>query len=149
MIRPGKIHRIAALYAIVERVRSAEWQLACAGVREVEQLAAMHFDEGRTAEARGRAQLAAGDRAEWLLAEVSREFAQMRLHQLAEPRAAREVLREEAAEAHRESRLRKEQIDQVVSSATKHASAHEARVNQNVADDRYASRRDWQRRQRQ
>jgi hypothetical protein len=137
------LKRIAALYGMLDRMRSVELRMAAAAVEEVERVAAMHHAVSIDQQTCGRAALVTGDRAEWMLSKAAREFAEVRIAQLVDLREARAEVLDAAVIAHRQSRLKVEQIDRVVDRARTAQALDQARRTQAVADDRYASRRAW------
>lgn len=119
-------------------MRSAELATAALALDEVES-ELQEETERRGAEAwRGRSALVQGDRVEWAIAETTGEYAETRIGQLAELKGARLDRFEAAADAHRGSWLRVEQMKSVLEQSGRAEMTEEARRTQAAADDRFA-----------
>ena len=147
MAAPGKkigaLKRIVKLYGAVEQMHSVALRQASAAVTVVDH--ALATEEAMTVAARasGREALGSGDRGEWMFSEAQREMAGWRREKLTEVRETRLVVREEARVEFVGSRLKTEQMKQVVSGLIEKAKVDEGRRVQAAADDRFLARQRW------
>ena len=139
----GGLKRIAKLYGVVERMHSLRLEQASAAVREVVGAIGVERDAGAAAGVAGRLALGSGDHGEWMLAQAQREMAGMRRVRLETMRDERAVVEVEAKREFLESRVRTEQVKQVVSRAAEIAAVEDGRRVQAASDDRYAARLLW------
>jgi hypothetical protein len=139
----GGLKRIAKLYGVVERMHALRLEQASAGVREVVGAIGVERAAGAAAGVAGRLALGSGDHGEWMLAQAQREMAGMRRVRLEGLRDERGVVEMEAKKEFLESRVRTEQVKQVVEKAAAVAAVDEGRRTQAAADDRYAARLLW------
>ncbi len=139
------LHRVAALYGQVERVRLVELQEAAAAVAEAERLRVAAEAARGDRQQEGRAALARGEGIAWRLAESACEVAEVTMDRAAAVRAERELLRASAGELYRASRLRTEQVARVVEGLRAAEALVAGRREQAATDDRYAARLCWSR----
>ncbi|WP_128914043.1 hypothetical protein [Granulicella sibirica] len=91
----------------------------------------------------GREAIAAGDRAEWMLITTQATVATSRMNKVEGLRVARTTSRDAALTEFLESRVKTEQIEQLVDAMRQQAEAAEMRRTQAEADDRYLARMRW------
>ncbi len=131
------LQRLADLYGMVERMHSVDLRVASDSVTESVQA----LDRRRRVESeqleRGRSALEDGDREEWTMAESQAELAQAQAERVDRLRQAREILRESALDAYRASRLRMEQMQQLVRSVRDREATVARRRFQAALDDRH------------
>jgi hypothetical protein len=132
--------RLGRLYTRVEQIRSLERRVASSAVEEAELATEVHTAAYEAHISSGRAALGMGDRAEYTIAQLSREVARQRIAHLDRLRAEREAVLTSAVEAHRESRLSMEQVERLISRSSAEAALEAARREQAQADDRFGSR---------
>ncbi len=142
------MRRLAAVYSMVERLRSVEARVAAGILADAdgrcrsEQLAcATEVERGRTA-------LSCGDSAGWLIAEAERRATDTRLDRLLVHRAQCAADYQIAHEEYQSSRLQAEQVSRVVERTREMHEREEERRVQAESDDRYAGRLCWERNQR-
>ena len=143
MASAAQFTRMARLYGLVERQRSAELRLAAQSEQEA---AAAHAQESaawREDRARSRAAVLCGDKAERLVAELSMELRTTQVTHLAALQSARAAVREQAWQAHRQSQLESDQMRRVAERLRSEAAKEADRSAQAQADDRFGSRREW------
>jgi hypothetical protein len=92
-----------------------------------------------------RAAMATGQREAWQVAETTRGVVEARMARLARVRIEREAALDEAVSTHRASRLDMEQMESVVERRRAMAMLEAGRRAQMESDDRFASRRAWER----
>ncbi len=131
------LKRLAAVYGLVERMRSGELRLAAAAVAEVERASQAEMALRDAERMAARRALAAGDGVEWAVAGTSVDFAEERIGRLAELKAQREDDWRAAVTAHAESRVAKEQMESVMARARKAKMDKDARQGQAASDDRF------------
>lgn len=137
------IVRLAAVYGMMERMRSAELRLAADAVEDVACSAAIAATVRASQITDARTAMASGRRDDWQVAETTRGVVEARIVRLAKVRAEREVALADSAQRHRMSRLNMEQMDRVVDRNRTQAGRREERRLQAESDDRFASRRAW------
>ena len=143
MNRIERVERIGLLYRRLEQLRELELHVRTVAVAAVVQRQAEER-AGDLAEATlGRAALAAGEREQRMLAEAGRELIALRLARHAESRVRAETEQVLAREVHAQSRMRREQMDQVGKGQRQILQAENSRRDQAVLDDRFLSRRTW------
>ena len=142
-MRLKRLKRLAALYGVVERMRSIELRVKTAAVIEAEQAIEAQRVVMRSAGFDRREALMNGDRLGWSLAETQREIAGWKRERLERIRVEREALRSDAREEYSASRLKSEQMKGVVDSAAARVEVEEGRRAQGAADDRFLARRVW------
>ena len=140
--------RLASLYAMIERMRSADVQMANGAVEAVVCAEAIAATIRDSQVADGRAALATGCREAWQVAETTLGVTDRRIERLQQVRAEREADLAEAARAHRVSRLEMEQMERIVEKARLQERMEESRRIQSTSDDRFASRSIWMETQR-
>jgi hypothetical protein len=91
----------------------------------------------------GRGALIAGDRIEQAAAQTQWEIAEWKQQRLQQVRLDREKLSDEAGKRYSASRLRSEQIQQVVEDAIAEVVVKRERQMQAGTDDRFLARRRW------
>lgn len=131
--------RIAAVYGLVEQMRAAELRGAAWAVDEAE--AALRREAEALAGRRGGVAFVEGSGVDWAVGGTSREYGEARMEVLEEMKVEREEAMDAAGRAHRESRVRTEQMKSVVERAGRAAAETEARRAQGAADDRFAGQR--------
>lgn len=143
MSRTTSLRRIAKLYGVVEEMHSVALRQATGMVHEAEgairverHAAAASADAGRTA-------LTAGAREEWLLTHAEGVISMDRAGRIEVLKATRVEVEAAAREEFLASRIRTEQIKQVVTQMAEQATIIESRRTQAVSDDRHAGRRAW------
>jgi hypothetical protein len=141
--RLKRLKRMAVLYAVVERMHSAELQRATGAVREAELAIEAQRTIVRTAANDERLALVNGDRLGWSLGETHREMAVWKGGRLEDIRLKREEQSEVVRERYAMSRLKSEQMNCVVESVAAQVEREEARRAQSEADDRFLSRKLW------
>ena len=124
-------------------MHSLRLEQAAAAVREVVGAIGVERDAGAAAGVAGRLALGSGDHGEWMLAQAQKEMAGMRRVRLETMRDERAVVEVEAKREFLESRVRTEQVKQVVSRAAEIATVEDGRRVQAASDDRYAARLLW------
>ena len=133
------LKRIAAVYGLVEQIKAAELRGAAWAVEEVE--AALRREAAALAGRCGGGAFVDENSVDWAVGESSRGYAEARMELLEEMKAEREETMDAAAMAHRESRVRTEQMKSVVARAGRAAAEEEGRRDQGAADDRFAGQR--------
>lgn len=139
--------RLATLYALLEQARSVELQQAAAGVRQIERAEAQERLVALEQARDGREALLSGDDWGRWVARVEGAAPEARMRRLAELRGERERMRLEALKAQRASRVSADQMKDVALKAQTQEAEKERRRVQAQSDDRFASRREWQRQQ--
>lgn len=143
MARSPGLKRLVKLYDLVERVRAVELHAAESSLDEVKRTRSTEESRQRDLIRDGRAALINGDGFEWMLALKGRSLIETRLRRILEQKLRFEEIRQKAAEAHRMSRLRLEQLQRVVERVQTASAIVEVRRTQALADDRYGARREW------
>jgi hypothetical protein len=141
--RARGLQRLADLYGTVERMRSVDLKVASDSVTEASQALDTERQTERTQAENVRAALEQGDRHEWALAESQAELAGSRAGRVEHVKRAREELKETALQAYRASRLRMEQMRQMVRHVREREAAVERRRFQAALDDRHLARQMW------
>ena len=141
--RLKRLKRIAALYAVVERMHSAELERAMSMVREAEQAIETQRTILHAAGFDGREALVRGDRMGWSLAEKQQVVAARKRERLEEIRVKRQELNEVARERYAASRRKSEQMNCVVEGVVARVEMEEGRRVQVMTDDRFLSRKLW------
>ena len=137
---PRGLKRVAALYAMVERVRAVELRAAALAVDEADE-ALRELAQARGIEASAaRAGLERGSRVETLSMEQVRASEQGLSIRLVGLRAERAGLYERALAAHRESGTELEQLRRLLAREAELVRVTEERREQAAADDRFLSR---------
>ncbi len=124
-------------------MQAVELQAASSAVSQAENAIRVAQETGLEANRTGRAALGGGDREEWMRAEARQEIVGIRRERMEEVREAREAVRDEARTAFDESRVRAEQMGQVVRKMKEQAETEEARRMQGASDDRFLMRMRW------
>jgi len=141
--RAAALHRIATLYSVVEDMHAVSLRLASASVDEAEQ----SIQAGRIALAAtgnaARNALTTGDREESLFAQSQTEIFTARAVRLESLKAQRLAAESTARADFLASRLKTEQMKQLVAHIAEQATLEESRRSQSLSDDRYAARRAW------
>jgi hypothetical protein len=141
--RLKRLKRIAALHGVVERIHSVELQRATSAVRETELAIEAQRTVVGAAGRDGRKALAMEDRIGWSVAEMQREIAKWKAVRLGEIRLKREELSRVAIEQYATSRLKSEQMTQVVDGVSARVEMEAGRRAQSLTDDRFLSRKIW------
>lgn len=141
--REAGLRRVLRLYSAVEQMHAVQLQVASSAVSEVEGAIQVAQRTGLEANRTGRKALGDGDREEWMLAEARQEIVGIRRERMEELRETRTVVRDAARAVFHDSRIRAEQMKQVVEKLRKDAEVHEARQTQAASDDRYLMRMRW------
>ena len=131
------------MYGAVEQMRGIELEQAGTALSEAEGMLRVEREMARDATNAGREALDAGSRAEWLLSEIQQEYLEMRRGRLVGLRDERAAAWEAAREEFLLSRVRTEQMKQVVTNLKEQAEAEEARRAQAASDDRFLMRLSW------
>ena len=131
------------MYGAVEQMRAIELQQAGIALNEAEGMLSAEREMAHDARATGREALGAGSRAEWLLAEIQQEYLEMRRGRLEGLRDERAGVCDVARSEFLASRVRTEQMKQVVTNLREQAEADEARRAQAASDDRFLMRLSW------
>jgi len=139
------LSRLARLYGMVERLNAMQARAAAASVFEVERAAERLERERQEEMNTGREAMVRGSRVEQIAAENRAKLDAERREALTRMKAERQLLYDEAAETHRESRIELRQIDGMVERTRAAAETEAERRAQHAADDRYLSRREWMR----
>ena len=142
-MRGQGMKRLGQVYAMVERMRSADRRVAAAELDDAVYAAAIAVALHEAQRSEGRTALGEGDRAAWTIAETARQMMEMRIVRLGSVREELETALAAAAEVHRESRFRLEQMDRLVERAVALRGVDEGRREQAAADDRFGSRLAW------
>ena len=141
--RLKRLKRIGVLYGVVERMHSVELQRATSAVRETELAIKAQRTVVGAAGRDGRKALAMEDRIGWSVAERQREIAEWNGVRLGEIRLKREELSRVAREQYATSRLKSEQMTQVVDGVSARVEMEAGRRAQSLTDDRFLSRKIW------
>jgi len=143
MSRAATLHRIAKLYGAVEEMHAVALQQASASVRQTER--AIHTERTAIASASAAARTAfsTGEREETLLAQAHAEIFTVRAGILEGLKTQRVQIESAARTEFLASRMKTEQMNQLVTHITEQASIEETRRTQALSDDRYAARRAW------
>ena len=131
------------MYGAVEQMRAIELRHAGIALGEAEGMLSAEREMAREATHAGREALGAGSRAEWLLAEIQQEYLELRRGRLTGLRDERAAAWDAARGEFLESRVRTEQMKQVVTDLKERAEAEEARRMQAASDDRFLMRLCW------
>ena len=132
-----------SLYGEIEEMHSAELQRAMAAVHEADEAIDEQKKMVRSSNVLGRGALIAGDRIEQAAAQTQWEIAEWKQQRLQQVRLDREKLSDEARKRYSASRLRSEQIQQVVEDAIAEVVVKRERQMQAGTDDRFLARRRW------
>ena len=143
MERIAALRRIARMYGAVEQMRAVELQQAGLALDEAEAMLSAEREMAQDAVKAGREALGVGSRAEWLLSEIQQQYLGMRRGRLIGLREERSALRDAARDEFLESRVRTEQMKQVVKNLKEQVEAEEARRVQAASDDRFLMRLSW------
>ena len=135
--------RLAALYAMMERMRSVEVQVANVAVENVTCSAAIAAAVRASQVSHGREALETGRREAWQVAETTRAALEGRIERLQRVRVECEAALAEAESAHRTTRLDLEQVESILDKTRTQLASRESRRTQAAADDRFASRSAW------
>ena len=141
--RIGSLKRIARLYGAVEQMRSAALRQASAAVHEAEKAIGAERAFAVASHAAGRQALDAGDSEERMLAATQRQVAGLRIGRVERLRVARVAVKNAAMTEFLDSRVRTEQMKQVVETMVEQGVVEETRRSQAVSDDRYLARLRW------
>jgi len=137
------LQRLATLYAAVEEMHSTELQRTAFAIREAQQAIGIEQRVARSARIDGRGALLAGDRVNWMMAEIQKETAAWRRRGLEQIRLERERLNETAREQYVASRLKREQMKRVVDDIAARMEIEDGRRKQAASDDRFLARSRW------
>jgi len=132
-----------SLYGEIEEMHSAELQRTMAAVHEADEAIDEQKKMVRSSNLLGRGALIAGDRIEQAAAQTQWEIAEWKQQRLQQVRLDREKLSDEAGKRYSASRLRSEQIQQVVEDAIAEVVVKRERQMQAGTDDRFLARRRW------
>lgn len=132
-----------SLYGEIEEMHSAELNRTMAAVQEVEEAMDEQKKAVRSSSFVGRDALIAGDRIGLAASRTQWEIAEWKQQRLQQVRLEREKLSNEAKTQYSASRLRSEQIQQVVDDATAQVTIKTGRQMQAANDDRFLARRRW------
>lgn len=132
-----------SLYGEIEEMHSAELQRTMAAVHEADEAIDEQKKMVRSSNVLGRGALIAGDRIEQAAAQTQWEIAEWKQQRLQQVRLDREKLSDEARKRYSASRLRSEQIQQVVEDAIAEVVVKRERQMQAGTDDRFLARRRW------
>ena len=143
MSRTAALRRIARLYGVVEEMHSVALRQATGRVHEAEGAIRMERDAAAASGAAGRVALTAGEREEWTLTHAEGEISAVRAMRIEELKTTRVEVELAARSEFLASRIKTEQMKQVVTQMAERAAIEEGRRNQAVSDDRHAGRRAW------
>ena len=141
--RAAGLQRVLRLYSAVEQMHAVELHAASFAVSQAENAIKVAQRASLEASRTGRVALGEGDREEWMLAEARQEIVGIRRERMEEVKVEREAVREAAREVFDQSRVRAEQMKQVVGKMREDAERHEARQMQAASDDRFLMRSRW------
>ena len=137
------LKRLAALYAAVEEMHSAELQRVTSTLREAQQAIGLEREIARSARQEERGALIVGDSVGRMMAETRHETAEFRRLALEQIRCEREELNDRARKQYVASRLKREQMKRVFDDIATRMGIEEGRRMQAVSDDRFLARRRW------
>jgi hypothetical protein len=137
------LRRMTALYAAVEDIYSTELRRRTAAVQEAQRAITREKEAELTAALDGRGALLTGDRESWVMAGSQLSTSTWRRYQLEKIRLVREQLNHEAREQLVSSKLKKEQMKQVLDDLAGRLIADEGRRVQAASDDRFLARTRW------
>jgi hypothetical protein len=137
------LKRLAALYAAVEEMHSAELQRVTSALREAQHAIGGEMDVARSARGERRRALITGDDVGRMMAETRRETAELRGHALEQIRREREELNDRARKQYVASRLKREQMERVFDDIAARMGIEEGRRMQAVSDDRFLALKRW------
>ena len=137
------LRRVAGVYALVERMRSAELMAASAALMEAQVALEQEAGAARLVDGSARQALEGGDGVGWSLSRAEQAAAAVRAEGLKSIENQRAGLQMEAAQAHGESRVALEQVDRAIERRREIEAVDQNRRTQAMADDRYLSRRAW------
>ena len=141
MAAPRGLRRVAALYALVERVRAGELRVASAAVIEAEEMVRL-VEGGRCADHQeARAGLERGSAVALFALEAVRELQERERTRAMGLVKEREVACERALTAHRESRTDLEQLRRLLSREDEAFRLVRERSEQAQSDDRFLAMR--------
>lgn len=141
--RAGALRRIAKLYGAVEQMHSVALRQASAAVQEADGALRAERAMGSAAAVAGRTALTLGEREDWLLSHAQGEVAAVRSQRLEDLRLQRTEVESVARVEFLQSRVKTEQMKQVVAQMVELAEIEEGRRFQAAADDRYLARQRW------
>lgn len=141
--RTNTLRRIARLYGVVEAMHSVALRQATASVREADGAMRREAQVATTAGVAARMALAQGERESWHFAHAEGEIAAMRVGLLDAVKRERVETESMARAEFLGSRIKTEQMKQVVQQRLDQAAVEEGRRMQATSDDRYAARRGW------
>jgi hypothetical protein len=137
------LKRLVDLYGVIEEMHSAELQQKTAAVHEAQRSIAVQQEMAQSAMFDGRTALTVGDRMGWTMAETVRTSAGWKRRRLEDIRLEREGLRRLSREQYLASRLKSEQMKQIVARVTEQIKIEGGRKTQAASDDRFLARRRW------
>lgn len=137
------LRRLAALYEVVEKVRSAELQRTISALRGAEEAISVHCGVLRSARIASRAALVGGDRMGSILAETDTEIVAGRGERLQEIRIERRALQVAAEEQYLASRRESDQMTRLREDLSARQAIVEGRRVQAMADDRFLAQKRW------
>jgi hypothetical protein len=143
MSRTTSLRRIAKLYGVVEEMHSVALRQATGMVHEAEGAIRMELRTAASAAGAGRMALSAGEREEWLFAHAEGEISTVRAKLFEGLKETRVEVELAARTEFLASRIKTEQIKQVVTQMAERAAIEEGRRTQAASDDRHAGRRAW------
>ena len=143
MSRTAALRRIARLYGVVEEMHSVALRQATGRVHEAENAIQKERDAAAASVAAGRVALTAGEREEWMLTHAEGEISTVRVMRIKELKAMRVEVELAARSEFLASRIKTEQMKQVVTQMAERAAIEEVRRTQAFSDDRHAGRRAW------
>ncbi len=143
LARAKRLRRLAALYGIVEEIRSLERNRAALAVFVSEQAATQQATVASQALQRGRLALTTADRQDALLHEAEREVARFNADQLTAQQRNYELLERAAAEQHRLALLQQDQLETLLRTMRTRIDEQQKRREQAIADDRFGSITHW------
>lgn len=141
--RATTLKRLMSLYGEIEEMHSLELQRTMAAVGEVEEAIDEQKRVVRSSSFLGRGALISGDRIELAASRTEWEIAEWKQQRLQQVRLEREKLSDEARTKYYASRLRSEQMQEVVEDEAAQIAAKTGRRMQAANDDRFLARRRW------
>jgi hypothetical protein len=141
--RLSRLKRIEDLYRLVEEAHSVALRQAAAQVHEADTAITEQCGQVHKAANEARLALLKGDSQQWLLAKAQRELGRIKRQQLETIRLERKAVTDRAREEHDASRMKSEQMKNVVERSVDAEQLIAGRKTQGESDDRFLSRLRW------
>lgn len=136
--------RLVKLYTALEDMHATEMQNAVLNAQTVLQGAEVERDETTRASIESRSALISGNQLKARIFDSTKRSANWRRQRLETLYLMRKQLSDAAREQYLASRIRRNQVESVMTGHVEHAQADGKRNAQLLADDRYLARRIWQ-----